>query len=214
MSVCFNNMHWFRFLHGVWSPGASVSPCSPWGRVSSVLSTCRLSRGCLQVGWTASGRNGGAHSAALLSRARPLQVSGTRKSQQLEPHWFFLGKASLSFYCIFFSLYLQFLQRPATLCHPMMKTVPARSAVQWPLRSLWRVRTRVCMHIDIHLDMKRKKEIHAMFILMFAKIWAGTTGWSIPAASPSFSVHCATPKPAALCKVHHPTAACRMQTHR
>lgn len=211
MSVCFNNMHWFRFLHGVWSPGASVSPCSPWGRVSSVLSTCRLSRGCLQVGWTASGRNGGAHSAALLSRARPLQVSGTRKSQQLEPHWYFLGKASLSFCCIFFP------------CICSSCSVRLLCVTRWWKQyqpgvlfnghwGLYEGYALVCACTLIYTLIW--KEIHAMFILMFAKIWAGTTGWSIPAASPSFSVHCATPKPAALCKVHQPTPACRMQTHR
>lgn len=69
-----------------------------------------------------------------------------------------------------------------------------------------------CTHIVMHLYIKKNVVIHVISIRV-CQIWAGTTGWSILPALPSFSVHSATPK-WALCNVHHPTPMSRMPTHR
>ncbi len=63
----------------MWCSGARASHCSPSERVSSGLSTCRLSHSCLLVGLTVSESSGGAPSAAWLTKPRTLWVSGMQQ---------------------------------------------------------------------------------------------------------------------------------------
>lgn len=89
-----------------------------------------------------------------------------------------LFKAKCSQKCLF-SMSFTFQPPLATLCHLMLQTVQAWSAVPWPLRSSWKVCNNVCVctSMCMHIDMKRYSNACTLIsILMFTRLGMGQLG--------------------------------------